>query len=105
MSNRFSHLLAFANFYCHFIVKLLGNHYSFNPSNSKRYQVSWGPEHQNTFDELKFAFTQAPVLAHFNPVNPTVVEMDTSDYAMQLSSLKFPPKMVTCIQLPSSPEA
>ena len=31
---------------------------------------------------LKAAFTQAPILAHFNPDNPIVVETDASDYAI-----------------------
>jgi len=31
------------------------------------------------FDTLKEAFTQAPILAHFNPDNPIVVETDASD--------------------------
>src|SRR5882724_7047440 len=31
---------------------------------------------------LKAAFTQAPILAHFNPDNPIVVETDASDYVI-----------------------
>ena len=34
------------------------------------------------FDTLKLAFTQAPVLSHFDPANPIVVETDASDYAI-----------------------
>ena len=34
------------------------------------------------FETLKTAFTQAPILVHFNPDNPTVVETDASDYAI-----------------------
>ena len=43
-------------------------------------KFSWGPAHQQAFDTLKLAFTQAPVLTHFDPANPIVVEMDASDY-------------------------
>jgi len=31
---------------------------------------------------LKEAFTQAPILAHFNPDNPIVIKNDTSDYVI-----------------------
>jgi len=34
------------------------------------------------FKTLKTAFTQAPILAHLNPDNPIVVEMDASDYVI-----------------------
>jgi len=34
------------------------------------------------FGALKHAFTTAPILAHFNPDNPIVVETDASDYAI-----------------------
>jgi len=43
---------------------------------------AWGPNHANAFETLKTAFTQAPILAHFNPDNPIVVETDASDYAI-----------------------
>ena len=38
--------------------------------------------HQNAFEALKTTFSQAPVLIHFNPNNPIIVEMDASDYAI-----------------------
>src|SRR5882724_8765390 len=54
--------------------------------------VSWSPTlaspwtqprpTQSAFKMLKVAFTQAPILAHFNPDNPIVVETDASDYAI-----------------------
>jgi len=43
---------------------------------------TWGPDHTMAFETLKTAFTQAPILTHFNPDNPVVVETDTSDYAI-----------------------
>jgi len=43
---------------------------------------TWGPDYAKAFEALKMAFTQAPILAHFNPDNPIVVETDTSDYAI-----------------------
>jgi len=43
---------------------------------------TWGHNHTKVFETLKTAFTQEPILAHFNPDNPTVVETDTSDYVI-----------------------
>ena len=37
---------------------------------------------QVAFNCLKSAFTSAPVLVHYNPENPTVVETDGSEYAI-----------------------
>ncbi|MBW0553574.1 hypothetical protein O181_093289, partial [Austropuccinia psidii MF-1] len=34
------------------------------------------------FQVLKEAFTTAPILSHFNPSLPTIVETDASDYAL-----------------------
>jgi len=45
---------------------------------NKRFQ--WTQEAQSSFDELKLAFTKAPILQHFNPALPTIVEADASDY-------------------------
>jgi len=42
----------------------------------------WGPDHTKAFKTLKNAFTQAPILAHFNPDNPIFVETDASDYVI-----------------------
>ena len=43
---------------------------------------TWGPNHTKVFGMLKHAFTMAPILAHFNPDNPIVVETDASNYAI-----------------------
>src|SRR5882724_8353143 len=43
---------------------------------------TWGPDHTEAFETLKTAFTQAPILVHFNPDTPIVVETDASDYAI-----------------------
>jgi hypothetical protein len=47
----------------------------------KNRRFRWTQEAQSSFDELKLAFTTAPILRHFNPSLPTVVEADASDYA------------------------
>jgi len=74
--------IGFANFYHHFIVNFSETVTPLTHLTQKDTKFSWGPEHQDTFDKLKLAFTWVPVLVHFNPVNPTVVEMDASDYAI-----------------------
>ncbi|MBW0581234.1 hypothetical protein O181_120949, partial [Austropuccinia psidii MF-1] len=40
------------------------------------------PEALSQFEILKEAFTTAPILSHFNPSLPTIVETDASDYAL-----------------------
>jgi RNase H-like domain found in reverse transcriptase len=42
----------------------------------------WGEKHQHTFEALKVSFSEAPILIHFDPNNPIVVETDASDYAI-----------------------
>ena len=72
----------FANFYCRFIVNFSETATPLTRLTRKDTKFSWGPAHQQAFDTLKLAFTQAPVLTHFNPANPIVVETDASDYAI-----------------------
>ena len=43
---------------------------------------SWSPNCEEAFRLLKKAFTSAPILHHFDPTLPPIVEMDTSDYAI-----------------------
>ena len=42
----------------------------------------WDSKCQNAFDTLKEAFTNAPILAHWEPNKPLIVETDASDYAI-----------------------
>ncbi|MBW0531871.1 hypothetical protein O181_071586 [Austropuccinia psidii MF-1] len=46
----------------------------------KDYPFIFNEEALNHFQILKEAFTTAPVLSHFNPSLPTIVETDASDY-------------------------
>ena len=43
---------------------------------------SWTLQCQHAFDTLKEAFTNAPILAHWEPNLPLIVETDASDYAI-----------------------
>ncbi|MBW0489658.1 hypothetical protein O181_029373 [Austropuccinia psidii MF-1] len=74
--------LGFANFYCGFIknyskkissLTSFLNKYSFFPLNE---------ESLSQFHQLKEAFTTAPILSHFNPSLPTIVETNASNYAL-----------------------
>src|SRR2546423_1271989 len=42
----------------------------------------WTTEAQAAFDELRTAFTTAPILQHFNPDLPTILEADALDFAL-----------------------
>jgi len=73
--------LGFANFYCRSLW-VLRHHHSPDSPHPQGHPVTWGPDHTEAFETLKTAFTQAPILAHFNADNPIVVDTDTSDYAI-----------------------
>src|SRR5882724_10650841 len=74
--------LGFANFYCRFIEGFSNIVIPLICLTRKDTPFIWGPDHTMVFGTLKEAFTQAPILAHFNPDNPIVVETDTSYYAI-----------------------
>lgn len=42
----------------------------------------WTKQMNAAFDALKKAFTEAPVLAYFDPSKPPIIEPDASDYAL-----------------------
>jgi hypothetical protein len=76
--------LGLANFYRRFIkdfsklaspiTRLL------KKENNKSFQ--WTEDAQKAFDKLRTAFTTAPILQHFNPELPTILEADASDFAL-----------------------
>ena len=53
---------------------------------------TWGDPQQNAFDKLKESFSTAPVLIHFDPKNPIVVETDASNYAIAAILSHISPK-------------
>ena len=51
----------------------------------------WSLECEKVFNQLKTAFTTAPVLRHFDPDLETILECDTSDYVISgILSQKHP---------------
>ncbi|MBW0505157.1 hypothetical protein O181_044872 [Austropuccinia psidii MF-1] len=74
--------LGFANFYSRFI-KNYSKKISSLTNFLKKYSCSpLNEEVLRHFNQLKEAFTKAPVLSHFNPSLPTTLETNASDYAL-----------------------
>ena len=42
----------------------------------------WTTEAEAAFQSLKLAFTSAPVLQHFQPLQPLTIEADASDFGL-----------------------
>jgi hypothetical protein len=53
-----------------------------NAKNERNADFVWTEECQQAFDRLKALFIEAPILVHFHPEKPTVVETDASDFAL-----------------------
>ncbi|MBW0495055.1 hypothetical protein O181_034770 [Austropuccinia psidii MF-1] len=74
--------LGFANFYCNFIKNYSKQITALTSLLKKDSPYIFNEEALSQFQILKKAFTTAPILSHFNPSLPTIVETDASDYAM-----------------------
>jgi len=48
----------------------------------------WSEEHENAFQRIKQAATQAPVLRYLNPAEETVLQCDTSDTGLGATLLQ-----------------
>ncbi|MBW0584985.1 hypothetical protein O181_124700 [Austropuccinia psidii MF-1] len=74
--------LGFANFY-HCLIKNYSKKITSLTSLLKKDSpFIFDEEALSQFQVLKEAFTTAPILSHFNPSLPTIVETDASDYAL-----------------------
>jgi len=71
--------LGFANFYRCFIHNYSRIATPLTQLTRKSVPWNWSLGCEQAFQELKKAFTQAPVLTHWNPDSPIVLETDTSD--------------------------
>ncbi|MBW0465496.1 hypothetical protein O181_005211 [Austropuccinia psidii MF-1] len=74
--------LGFANFYRRFIKNYSKKITSLTSLLKKDSPFIFNEEALNQFQILKEAFTTAPILSHFNPPLPTIVETDASNYAL-----------------------
>ncbi|MBW0569982.1 hypothetical protein O181_109697 [Austropuccinia psidii MF-1] len=74
--------LGLASFYCHFIKNYSKKIRSLTSFLKKDSHFPLNEEALRQFHELKEAFTTAPILSHFDPSLPTIVETDASDYAL-----------------------
>lgn len=74
--------LGFANFYHCFINNYSDIIVALNRLMCKDVPFNWTVECQATFQQLKDTFTTAPILMHFNPCQPIIIETDGSDYAI-----------------------
>jgi hypothetical protein len=72
--------IGFANFYRRFIDEFSDLATPLIHLTRKNMKFKWSSACQDAFDRLKTAFTTAPVLRHFDPRLPCVVEADSSDY-------------------------
>ena len=74
--------LGFANFYRRFIDNYSGITKALTSLLKKNSEYIWTDKCENAFQILKKAFTEAPVLRHFDPEDMIVLESDASDYAI-----------------------
>jgi len=74
--------LRFTNFYCQFIYNCLDIVVPLTWLTCKDAPWNFSVECGKSFEMLKKAFTMAPILTHWMPNIPLIVEMDASDYAI-----------------------
>ena len=74
--------LSFANFYRHFIKDFAKIAQPLHDLTKKDQPWSWGPAHQNAFDDLKQKFCEYPVLHIADPQKPLRIDTDASDFAI-----------------------
>jgi hypothetical protein len=74
--------VGFANFYREFISDFSEIVSPLTALTKKGVAFSWGQPQRDAFEELKERFVTAPILAHWDPELPTVVEPDCSGWAL-----------------------
>jgi hypothetical protein len=74
--------LGFANFYRRFVDNYSGITKAMTSLLRKNTEYQWNKKCETAFQILKKAFTEAPVLRHYDPENMIVLESDASDYAI-----------------------
>ena len=74
--------LGLANFYRRFIDNFSRITAPITYLLKKSKKFKWSTSAQKAFEQLKTAFITAPILRHFDPSLPTVIEADASQYAL-----------------------
>jgi RNase H-like domain found in reverse transcriptase len=74
--------LGFANFYRRFIANYSDMTVPLTRLMRKTAPWIWSPACEEAFRLLKESFTSAPIVHHFDPTLPPIVETDASDYAV-----------------------
>ena len=73
--------LGFANFYRRFIRGYSSICHPLTQLTTKGQVWNWTNECQEAFNKLKVSFTEAPILTHYHPKKPLMIETDASDLA------------------------
>ena len=73
--------LGFANFYRRFIRGYSSIRRPLTQLTKKGQVWNWTNECQEAFNKLKVSFTKAPILTHYHPKKPLMIETDASDLA------------------------
>jgi hypothetical protein len=74
--------IGFTNFYRRFIDDFSALVAPMIALTKKEVRFDFDSDCKRSFDQLKRAFTQAPILRHFDPELPILVEADASDYVV-----------------------
>jgi hypothetical protein len=74
--------LGFANFYRKFIKNYSKIVMPLTELTQKNKRFTWNPNAEEAFENLKQAFTSAPILVHANLEKPFMIEADASDFAL-----------------------
>jgi len=74
--------LGFANFYRCFIDQYSSIITLLMQLMWKDTTFAWSTNVQSTFDQLKHTFASAPILVHFDPNLPTILETNSSDHVI-----------------------
>lgn len=74
--------IGFANFYRRFISNYSGITSPITYLLKKNVDFIWSNDAHHAFEYLKRKFTTAPILRHFDPSRPSIIETDASDFAI-----------------------